>query len=472
MDQKDNSLSNNPSKPSKVMALAALAIAFTLPFALVKLFPHKHIELTPHHPIAISSPNPHELIATQKPVELIETIPEAKETQVKAPEPPPVIAKIPAPIQKNEWIIIKTRAKDTLASLFTRAKVNAKYLSAIQKDNPNAGVFNKITPNQEVQFQITDQQLTQVIIPLTVSQYLVIYRNGDQFKTRVKLRKMNTHNHFLTATIQGSLYGTAKKLNIPPKLIKQMTDIFTWDINFAKDVRSGDQFTIVYKAFYVENKLVNTGDILAVSFRNRGKTYQAVRHTNKQGNTDYYTPEGHSLKKAFDRYPVRFSHISSTFSLSRFHPILHYTRVHKGVDLAAPIGTPIKATGDGTIDLIGRMNGYGNVIKIKHNKSFMTVYGHMLKFQKGLSRGSHVKQGQVIGYVGQSGLASGPHCHYEFRISDQAKNPTTVSLPRGNPISSREVALFKNTSRTLLAQLKVFEETHMASNAKKSTRQG
>ena len=180
-----------------------------------------------------------------------------------------------------------------------------------------------------------------------------------------------------------------------------------------------------------------------------------------------------SLKKAFVRYPIKFSHISSTFSLSRHHPILHYRRPHKGVDLAAPIGTPIHATGDGRIEIIGRDNGYGNMIKISHNKTYSSVYGHLLKFQKGLAKGNMVKKGQVIGFVGQSGLADGPHCHYEFHVNHNPRNPTTVELPRSLPISARERTAFRANANVLLARLKLYEEGNLVAAAdKKAYRTG
>ena len=275
---------------------------------------------------------------------------------------------------------------------------------------------------------------------------------------------METHNQYVTATLNGSLYTTAKRMNIPYKLIQQMAEIFTWDIDFAKDVRAGDQFSILYTAFYINDKQVGTGDILAVTYNNHGKIHEAVRHTTAYGGHDYFTPQGTSLKKAFSRYPVNFSHISSTFNLSRQHPILHYRRPHRGIDLAAPLGTPIRATGDGRITYIGRQNGYGNVIKINHQTIYSSVYAHLLRFQKGLSKGSVIHRGQIIGYVGQSGLASGPHCHYEFHINHQAQNPTTVALPRALPIASKELAAFKAQATHLLASLKLYESSKFAKN--------
>ncbi|STX29894.1 peptidase, M23/M37 family [Legionella beliardensis] len=483
MDQQPNVSVDKSSKPSKILALIAIIIAFALPFILVKTFHNKQRIavndttnlLLPSLEEEISVPEAQTDFPSEMSTEIIdkpqethlEPVPTANREMAKPPTVEQPTKKTVAEVKQPTWKIVKTRDKDSLANVFSRVGLSAKTLAAVIHDISQKQALTKLKPNQELQFLIKDQLLEKLILPYTDTQYLVIYRDNKQYKSEIKLRKMNSYNHFLTATIKGSLYGTAKRQNIPYKLIQQMTEIFTWDIDFAKDVKTGDQFTIMYKAFYVEDKLVGTGDIIAVSYRNDHRTFQAVRHTTRSGRTDYYTPQGTSLKKAFTRYPLKFSHISSTFSLSRYHPILHYNRAHKGIDLAARIGTPIQATGDGKIEMIGRQSGYGNMIKINHNKKFSTIYGHMLKFQKGLSKGDFVKRGQVIGYVGQTGLASGPHCHYEFHINHQPKNPATVDLPRGDPIAGKELATFRSKATTLLAQLKLFEDTRLASSTKK-----
>ncbi|KTC87102.1 peptidoglycan DD-metalloendopeptidase family protein [Legionella brunensis] len=484
MDQQPSVSLQSLNKPSKLMALIALVIAFALPFILVKSFPHKHKasysqselptpaiaepeekpevtnliikeerkpssslanaklsikDITPAGPIP---PKTKTTTAQKLPVE-------TSKSQIPTKAPSTVV-----PVANNGWKIIKTRSGDSLATVFKREGLSPQTLQIIMRDNPHAKMLSRLKTDQQLELLITKKTLEKMILPVSNTQYLVVYREGQRYKSKINLHKTESRNRVVTATVRGSLFGTAKRNNIPYKLVQQMTEIFTWDINFAKDIRAGDQFTIVYQALYIKDKLVGAGEVMAVSYRTRGKTYQAVRHTDRTGHTDYYSPQGVSLKKAFDRYPLRFSHISSTFSLSRYHPILHYRRAHKGVDLAAPIGTPIRATGDGRIEIIGRQSGYGNMIKISHNKSYSSIYGHMLKFQKGISRGTFVKRGQVIGYVGQTGLASGPHCHYEFHINHQPRNPTTVDLPRGFPISGREMAAFKANSAKLLAQLK------------------
>ncbi|QDP72261.1 peptidoglycan DD-metalloendopeptidase family protein [Legionella israelensis] len=436
MEQRQRASVEPHKKPSRLVMLLALCIAFSLPYLLVKTFSHPQNAKLTNQPLSLPKPQKTE-----------------EETHKDS-------------IEDNEWQMVKTQSGDSLATVFNRLGLSAKTLHTIMKDNPHAKTLSTLKPNQQLQFLIHHKTLEKLIVPFTTMQFIVVYRDGDTYRTKINSRKMNSHNHYVTATVKGSLYGTAKRLNIPYKLIRQMTEIFNWEIDFSKDVRAGDQFSIIYKAFYIEDKLVGTGDIIAASYTTKNNRYQAIRHTNTEGESDYFTPQGTSLKKAFNRYPVAFSHISSTFSLSRKHPVLHYKRAHKGVDLAAPLGTPIHATGDGVIEIIDRHNGYGNMIKIKHNKTYSTIYAHMLKFQKGLSKGSKVKRGQVIGYVGQSGLATGPHCHYEFRINQKPKNPTTVPLPQAASIPTKELASFKANANTLLAHLKLFEEASLASTDK------
>lgn len=365
----------------------------------------------------------------------------------------------------HNWKRVRPKSGDSLASLFKHLNISPKTLQAILNDNPHNKALTQIKPNQELQFLIQNQQLEKLIIPVSPTQSFVVTHQQGHYPGVIKARAMTSHQQLITATVKGSLFGTAQQMGIPAKLMRQMMSILSRDINFARDVRSGDQFSMLYNAFYIEDKQVDVGDIMAVRYIHQGQTHQAIRHQNQHGGFDYYSLDGTSLKKAFTRYPVRFSHISSTFSLSRMHPVLHYARPHYGIDLAAPIGTPIYATGDGRIEHIGRQGGYGNMIKIVHDRTYTTLYGHMLKFQKGLSRGSHVKRGQLIGFVGQSGLASGPHCHYEVHFNRRPKNPATISLPTAAPIPAREMAVFRAQANMLLARLKLFEDGYrLASN--------
>lgn len=432
-----------------------LIIAFSLPYVAIRLFSNKNknhaVEPTTHLSLSSNA----RVGGTNDPVNSV--IKPAPRIRSKL-QPPP----------KSEWHRVKTRNRDTLGRIFSALGISKKTLQVILHDNPHTKALASLKPDQELEFQIRKGTLERLIFPLSPTQILTISRNGKGYRSKVTQRKMDSHDHFVTATLRGSLYGTAKRMNIPSKLIRQMTDIFHWEIDFGREIRDGDRFTIHYRAFFIEDKLVDTGEILAVTYTHKGVAHQAIRHKNAAGDYDYFNTQGTSLRKAFTRYPVNFSHISSAFSMVRYHPILHYARPHRGVDLAAPIGTPIHAIGDGIIDTIGRENGYGNMVKIKHDKTYSSIYGHMLKFQKGLTRGAHVKRGQVIGYVGQSGLASGPHCHYEVHVNHVPKNPTTVDLPRALSVASREMAVFKSKTNTLLARLKLYENAYLATGKKSS----
>ena len=270
-------------------------------------------------------------------------------------------------------------------------------------------------------------------------------------------RRLNRYTHKFNmmqlATAQGtitsSLSETAKKAGLSEILIDQLTQIFAWDIDFATSLRDGDYFTVVYE------RGGNNGadDIVAAEFINRGRTYRAVRYIDKEGFANYYTPEGHALQKAFLSTPVDFARISSHFNLHRVHPVLNRIRAHKGVDYAARTGTPVKSTGSGQVTFLGRKGGYGQVIIIKHGERYETVYAHLSKFKAGLQEGSAVRQGEIIGYVGQTGLATGPHLHYEFRIDGVHQNPLTAQAPTSIPVKGVAMAEFKSQIQDPLAKL-------------------
>lgn len=430
MDQKFNLLKNGSIRRTKSITLIVIFVSIALCFFIGTRVKHHRTHYT-HNQLSLPEIKPDDL--------------DAEENK-----------------DDNEWKIVTTQSGDTLSSIFKRLGLSNQVLLSILSNNPHAKALTQIKPNQKLQVFIHEQVLQTLIVPLSATEYIQVSNQNGHYTTQIKARETNSQDKYITATVRGSLFNTARNLNIPYKIIQQMTDIFNWEIDFAKEVRSGDQFTIIYEAFFVDDKLVNTGDILAVSYTNQGVTHQAIRHMNAAGDFDYYTPQGTSLKKAFSRYPVKFSHISSTFSLSRKHPILHYSRPHKGIDLAAPIGTPIRATGNGIIQFIGRQNAYGNMVKIAHNKTYSSLYAHLLKFQKGLAKGDRVRRGEIIGYVGQTGLATGPHCHYEFHVNQNPKNPSTIELPRAEPVTGRELAQFKTHSLALLNRLKLYEEAHLA----------
>jgi len=370
------------------------------------------------------------------------------------------------------WQEITTQPGDSLALVFKRMELSPTILHAVMDKNPETKSLTQIQPNQRIKFLIHDHQLEQLILPLTPTRTLTVRRdeNKNTYSTKIHDHQTSVQIQSATGIVHHSLFMTAKQHHIPYTLIRQMTDILGWEINFSRDIREGDQFTIIYEAHYIANELTHTGDILAVSYTSRGQTHQAIQHKSHEYGIGYFTPDGTSVRKAFSRYPLQFSYISSTFNLSRMHPILKQRRPHKGVDLAAPIGTPIRATSNGRVASIGYENGYGNKIKIQHPGNYTSIYGHLLKFNKKLTVGTHVKRGDIIGYVGQTGLATGPHCHYELRLNNKPLNPSTVKLPQAFSVPAKELAEFKTHAATQLAQLHLYETTNLA-QIEKQTRQ-
>lgn len=489
MAQRPNISTQQSGKPSKLVMIFALIVALSIPYLLVKNFAHHEQSDTDEY-VSFYIPNTtlnsdsehseedhsiHEQQATneiQQPV----SQPIKQESSNKTAASAQIIAKQTiksAPkVKDNEWQTVHPRAGDSMAAIFHRLGLTARNLHEVLQKNPHARALTAIKPSQELKFLINKGKLEKLIVPVNFVDTLTISKAKRGYQFHIDSKKTTSQHLYATAIVNGSLYNTAQRANIPFKFVQTMTEILKREIDFSHGVHSGDQFSIIYDAHYIGNKMVGTGEIVAISYTSKNKTVQAIRHTSTNGTTDYYSPQGNSFKKAFSRYPIKFSHISSTFALSRYHPILHYKRAHKGIDLAAPIGTPIQATGDGIIAIIDRHNGYGNMIKIKHDARYSTIYGHMLKFQKGLSKGSRVKRGQVIGYVGQTGLATGPHCHFELHVNNEPRNPTTTNLPTSSPLPAREMKAFKAKTGVLLARLKLYEAAHLASKGKVNPRVG
>jgi murein DD-endopeptidase MepM/ murein hydrolase activator NlpD len=254
-------------------------------------------------------------------------------------------------------------------------------------------------------------------------------------------------------TIEDNLYNSALANHIDPALILELADMFAWDINFFTDIRPGDHYRFIYEKIYIDGKFVRNGRILAAEFINQGRRYEAFFFQTEDGHADYYDENGKSLRKAFLKAPLRYKRISSYFSYHRRHPILGIVRPHLGIDYAAPIGTPVEAVADGRIVYIGWRGGYGKFIKIQHNHIYASTYGHLSRFAKGLRRGSWVKQGQVIGYVGSTGRSTGPHLHYELRYKGKRKNPLTWRLPKQKRVAKSNLKRFQKKARAILRRL-------------------
>jgi murein DD-endopeptidase MepM/ murein hydrolase activator NlpD len=258
-----------------------------------------------------------------------------------------------------------------------------------------------------------------------------------------------------TGQIRSSLYAAADDAGLPDAITMQLADVFAGDIDFYHDVRAGDRFAVVYEMRYIDGEPAGAGRIVAAEFSQGAKTLRAFLYRDDAGQHAYYGEDGQALRRAFLRSPMEFSRITSGFSGARFHPVMQDWRAHKGVDYAAPVGTPVRATASGTVLFAGAQNGYGNVIHLKHQGAFSTLYAHLSRFAPQLRLGAKVSQGDVIGYVGQTGWATGPHLHYEFRVGDEQRNPLTIALPDGEPLGLAQHAVFRSTIAPAQAQLSI-----------------
>lgn len=280
---------------------------------------------------------------------------------------------------------------------------------------------------------------------------------GNPFSRRFN-RYTHKFNMMQLASAQGvistTLSDAGRKAGLSDELVNQLTQVFAWDIDFANGLQDGDRFSVVYE----RGGFNGADDIVAAEFTSHGKTYKAVRYIDKEGFANYYTPDGKALQKAFLSTPVDFARVSSGFDLHRHHPVLHRVRAHKGVDYAARTGTPVKATGNGQVTFLGRKGGYGQVVILQHGDRYETVYAHLSKFRSGMAEGSTVRQGDVIGYVGQTGLATGPHLHYEFRVDGIHQNPLTAQAATNSiPVKATELAEFKSQVQDPLAKLNLIK---------------
>jgi murein DD-endopeptidase MepM/ murein hydrolase activator NlpD len=377
----------------------------------------------------------------------------------------------PANTEKNQWERITIKAGDTLASIFNKAGLSASITYNVVNLNEQTRQLARIKPGQDISLLIDESsQLTGLKYMPDETHTLIINRQQDNtLKSEIQHRPLEPIPAYKSGTITSSLFEAAAENGISENIIMELAAIFGWDIDFALDIRKGDQFSIVYNELYRDGAKIRDGDILAAEFINQGKQYQAVHYTDPKGNTGYFSPDGKSMRKAFLRTPVKFSHISSRFTLKRFHPILSKWRSHKGVDYAAARGTPVRASGDGKISFRGKKSGYGNTIMIKHGAKYTTVYAHMSRFAKGIKNGTHIKQGQVIGYVGSTGLATGPHLHYEFRVNGVHRNPLTVKLPAAEPINKSYRAHFEKETKSYLSMLNIMGNEPVAQTPDESS---
>ncbi len=370
-----------------------------------------------------------------------------------------VPAPLDAPLKTQQAGIASTTLiivgrNDTMDAIFRRMALDKSDLAAIRNLPGIRQSMDFLKPGDAIQVtHLNDGAIQELSRKVSETQTLKVVRADDGFAAQLISNPVQTRIRTAAATIDSSLFQAAETAEISDMVALKLANVFAWDIDFVLDIRSGDRFTAVYEQVYQDGKYLRDGEVLAAEFVNDGRVYRAVRYTAEDGSSGYYTPEGRPLRKAFLRAPVDFTRVSSGFNPARLHPILNTIRGHMGTDYAAPTGTPVHAAGDGRISFAGVRGGYGKAIVLAHSNSVSTLYGHLSRFAKNLRVGSHVSQGEVIGYVGMTGLATGPHLHYEYLMNGLHMNPQTVRLPGAEPLRAESLREFRVAAAPLLGKL-------------------
>lgn len=357
------------------------------------------------------------------------------------------------------------RKDDTLTSLLSRLNIKNSEAVAFFRKNAQAKPFaSQLIPGRLVQSKTSATgELIKLQYPLAEGNVFEVQQSANGYQASVKPMQSETREVVKSAEIKSSLFAAMDKANIPDQIATQMAEIFDSKIDFNNDLRRGDRFNVVYDITYVNGEPTRVGDIKSVEFFNKGQKFAVVRYQKQDAKPEYYTPEGKSLRKSFVRSPLEFTRVSSSFNLERFHPILNRIRAHKGVDLSAPTGTRIKSPSDGVVTFVGQKSGYGNVIEIEHENNIKTVYGHLSGFAPDTKKGAKVEQGEVIGYVGMTGLATGPHLHYEFHIGNSVVDPMTVAFPDASPLLGKDLKNFLAMNQEYQRKIALLSSVRLAS---------
>ena len=375
--------------------------------------------------------------------------------------PIPALAKTPKTNQyltsQSEPLVIRTervQAGDSLSRLFSRQKLKPQLLHALTQAEKGKHHISKLNVDQTIEFRYSGEALLELAVIQSPFHQTVATHKANGWSIEQRQRDPEIYIEHAHATIDSSLFIAGARAGLPDNLIMELADIYGHVIDFVYEIRKGDQFTVTFEKRYLDGEFIEYGNILAAEFVNSGESFLAVRYTDSQGEIGYYDEKGVSLKKAFLRAPLNFRRISSNFSHSRKHPVTGVRRPHRGTDYAAPTGTPVYAAGDGKIIHRGAKGGYGKTIVMKHGTTVTTLYAHLSRYGK-FRTGQQVKQGQVIGYVGSTGLSTGPHLHYEFIFNGVHRNPRTIldKLPKAKRLPQTEITRFEHLAELLIASL-------------------
>ncbi|MFZ1547256.1 MAG: M23 family metallopeptidase [Candidatus Nitrotoga sp.] len=361
------------------------------------------------------------------------------------------------------WRNERVQRGDTVTELLRRMQVEDVSASEYLRRDQAAASFRQLAVGKFVQAETNaDGSLLALRYLDNKGNQIVIEKGINGLKSRIQPPLLEKRLLMRSGEISSSLFAATDTIGLPESTAIQLAEIFGGDIDFHRDLRKGDKFSVVYEMEYSNGEPVRAGRIKAAEFINKGESYRVVYFKDNNGHGDYYTPDGKSRRKVFLRSPLEFSRISSGFSLSRFHPVLNTWRAHKGVDYAAALGTKVKVTADGTVSFVGKKGGYGNVVIVEHQSRHTTVYGHLSRFSSGLRRGQRVGQGDIIGFVGMTGLATGPHLHYEFMVNAQHRDPLRAVLPNAAPLGYAQKVAFQEATRSLTARLSLLRGTNLA----------
>jgi len=343
---------------------------------------------------------------------------------------------------------------DTLGSVLARLSISDPTALQFLHNDPAARTLYQIKPGKSLRVQTDDDGHLLALSYLTQSgDVLTVRRGATGFVAESMALQPTVRLEMRAAEIRTSLFAAADDVGLPDAITGQIADIFSGDVDFHHDLHLGDRFTVVYEMCDVDGHASGAGKVVAAEFVSKGRSYRAFLWRDSDGAATYYTEDGKSARKAFLRSPLEFTRVTSGYSLARLHPFMQTWRAHKGVDFAAPTGTPVHASGDGKVQFAGQQNGYGNVVMLQHAGAYSTVYAHLSRFGAGIRPGVPVGQGELIGYVGQTGWATGPHLHYEFRVGNDQRDPMTIALPNAQPIAAGDRAAFFDRVAPLAAQL-------------------
>ena len=362
------------------------------------------------------------------------------------------------------WTTVTVESGDNLTRIFAEQGLTARDVYKVLALGEPTACLKNIHPGQELRFQVEDGVLSALELDINAFKQLQIRQDEGQLRADVVEFEKDIRITRATGTIDDSLYLAGNRAGMSDKLIMELVEIFGWDINFWLDIRKGDRFAVIYQEVFKDGEKIRDGRILAAEFVNQDDVHRAVYYADKGTASGYYDPNGHPMRKTFLRSPIKDAPVTSGFTLRRFHPILKTWRAHRGVDYGARTGTAIRSTGEGTITKIGWSNSYGKVITIKHAGRYSTLYAHMSRFAPKLKKGSRVRQGQVIGYVGQTGLAKGAHLHFEFRVDGVHRDPQKVRFPKAQPLPKQQLAAFNTATQGLIAQLDALSTQMVAMN--------